>query len=71
VFKRSTQKLEAALTSKGVNTKVVLNAEKPRKGTFEVKIGDKVIVSLVAMPRPFKQLRELDLEVLAEQIIAA
>ena len=45
-------------------------AGKPRKGTFEVTAGGKTYVSLVGMPRPFKKLRETDIEALAEKVIA-
>jgi hypothetical protein len=48
-----------------VNTKGAL---KPRTGCFEVKQGDDVILSLLAMKRPFKDLKALDIEELASQI---
>lgn len=41
---------------------------RPRKGTFEVRVGDKPVVSLVGMPRPFKKLRALDLEEVAKDV---
>ena len=51
--------------------KVKVNPERPRKGTFEVRLDDGTVVkSLVAMPRPFKKLRALDLEQLAQNIAA-
>lgn len=68
MFKRSTAKLEELL--KGTGIKITVNAEKPRKGTWEVTIGGKKMASLVAMPRPFKKLRELDMEDLAKKIKA-
>ena len=51
--------------------KVVINEEKPRKGCFEVKVGDKTIVSLLDMPRPFGPLKALDMDDLAAKVTAA
>jgi hypothetical protein len=42
-------------------------ASRPRKGTFEVRLDGEIVVSLKAMPRPFKKLRELDLEEIANK----
>lgn len=52
---------------------IVVNPEKPRKGTFEVRVKDKEepIVSLVAMKRRFVPLRELDMEKVAADIAKA
>jgi len=66
VFKRSTSKLWDALGSK---VDLVVNAEKPRKGTFEVRVGDDVIISHVGMPRPFKKLRETSMEDVAKKVL--
>lgn len=43
---------------------MVLNKEKPRRGSFVVaKEGTQTpFVELLSMPRPFKALRELDLD---------
>ncbi|KAL4441074.1 hypothetical protein ABPG77_010505 [Micractinium sp. CCAP 211/92] len=48
----------------------VVNAEKPRKGCFEVRRGGKVYVSLQSLPRPFTKLRNLDLAEVAERVVA-
>ena len=41
-----------------------------RKGTFAVRLPNgKVFCSLESMPRPFKPLRELDLEELADKVV--
>lgn len=46
-----------------------MNPTKPRKGTFEVRMGSSdPAVSLVGMPRPFKPLRELSIEDLAAKV---
>jgi len=69
VFKRSTAKIEELLKGSGI--KLIVNSDKPRKGTWEVTLpGGKKAVSLVALPRPFKQLRELDFDALAAKIKA-
>lgn len=49
-----------------------INPDKPRKGCFEVRdaAGNK-FVSLLDMPRPFKPLRELDIEATAQEIAEA
>lgn len=42
-----------------------LPSPQPRRGTFEVRAGKgggKAYVSLTALPRPFKALRELDMD---------
>ncbi|GAB4823167.1 hypothetical protein N2152v2_010213, partial [Parachlorella kessleri] len=61
--------LEKLLLEQAQDVAVQVNAEKPRKGTFEVRHGDKTYVSLQAMPRPFKKLRELDLEALVAELV--
>ncbi len=69
VFKTKAGKLETALKAAGFN--VVVNDTKPRKGTFAVKIDGvaTAIVELVSMARPFKGLRELDIDQLGQDII--
>lgn len=77
MFKRSAQKV-VDLLPKG--TDVVVNPGwddkprvRPRKGTFEIRVrkGTKdadVVLSLVGMPRPFRKLRESDLEAVAADV---
>lgn len=50
--------LEAALDG----IEVAVNAEKPRKGVFEVRVGDTIIVTTGPEPRPFPALKALDIE---------
>ncbi|EKX37054.1 hypothetical protein GUITHDRAFT_116780 [Guillardia theta CCMP2712] len=66
----STAKLEKLL--KEAKISVEINPEKPRKGCFEVRLGngDK-IVSLLDMPRPFTKLKALDIDEVAEKVKAA
>ena len=44
-----------------VGKAVIVNEVKPRKGAFVIRIGDDCVVELLALPRPFTKLRELDL----------
>jgi len=48
-----------------------VNAEKPRKGAFVVRVGDEAIVELTDMKRPFPALKALDIDDLAQQTINA
>ena len=50
-------------------TKVIINEEKPRKGCFEIRVGDKVALSLTDMPRPFTKLKALDMEQVAADVV--
>jgi len=51
-------------------TSVLINGTgKPSKGSFIVTVGDKTVVSLLDMPRPFKRLRDLDMEVVAADVM--
>lgn len=71
MFKRSAEKLTAAVKAAKPGASVVVNEEKPRKGAFEVKVGDKVVVSLLNLPRPFAKLRALDLDSVAADVVKA
>ena len=48
---------------------VTVNADKPRKGAFVVRVGEETVVSLLALPRPFTKLRELDMEATAAKVL--
>ncbi|KAF5830216.1 hypothetical protein DUNSADRAFT_14878 [Dunaliella salina] len=65
----SATKLQKLLSEKGIQS--TINPEKPRKGWFEVRGGDKVHVSLQDMPRPFTKLKELDIDKLAADIASS
>ncbi|UPR02981.1 hypothetical protein HOP50_11g63080 [Chloropicon primus] len=58
-----------APAKKSQEAKAKANPTKPRRGTFEVRCGGKAIASFEAMPRPFKALREADLEQIAKEAI--
>ncbi|KAK8513462.1 hypothetical protein V6N13_002204 [Hibiscus sabdariffa] len=52
----------------GVN--VLLNPDKPRKGCFEIREeGGETFISLLDMKRPFKPMKELDMEKVVSDII--
>jgi len=70
VFRRAAAKVEALLAGEAAT--VEINAEKPRKGMFEVRVrGGKTVVSVGPMKRPFQALRALDMEDVAEDVKAA
>ena len=62
MFKRRAAEVERMFS--GANRQVVINATKPRKGSFVVSIEGvkEPIVELLGLPRPFKKLREFNLE---------
>ncbi|KAG2425656.1 hypothetical protein HXX76_013500 [Chlamydomonas incerta] len=65
-------KLEKLIKEGAPGTSVSVNPDKPRKGCFEVRgPGGKTFVSLLDMPRPFTKLKALDVEALAEEVVAA
>lgn len=70
MFKRRANELEKLVLESVPGAKFVVNAEKPRKGCFEVRRGGKVYVSLQSLPRPFTKLRNLDLAEVAEKVAA-
>jgi hypothetical protein len=76
LFKRSATQVENAVNAALPGTVVVLNEEKPRKGTFAITVvdakGEKTpIVELLAMPRPFTKLRGTNLEDVASKVVEA
>ena len=56
----------------GNKAAVEINKEKPGKGNFIVSIAgvDDPIVELTEMKRPFKALKELDMEDVIEKVLA-
>ena len=76
MFKTKQGQLERAL--KGLDSSVAMSVNqadfltasgKPRKGSFVVKLNGVVMCELLDMPRPFKLLRELDIDALAQKIV--
>ncbi len=52
--------------------KVVVNAEKPGKGNFIVRVDgvEEPVVNLVGMKRPFTSMKELDMSEVVTKILA-
>ena len=71
VFKTRAGKVEKALTPLGVL--VTVNKEKPRKGSFVIireRDGkSETVVELLDLTRPFKKLRDLDIDALVEKLV--
>ena len=71
MFGRFANKVTAAVKEQRPDTVCKLNAEKPRKGWFRVAVNGKDVVCLKDMARPFKALREIQLDALVTDILAA
>ncbi|QDZ23768.1 hypothetical protein A3770_11p62860 [Chloropicon primus] len=66
VKKKIEKKKAPAKKSQEAKAKAVGKVVEIERGTFEVRCGGKAIASFEAMPRPFKALREADLEQIAK-----
>lgn len=67
VFKKSANIISSAL--KNENYSCDINLEKPLRGSFQIFINDKIFFELLDLKRPFKPLRELDLDDLSNKIL--
>jgi hypothetical protein len=68
LFLIQTAALKIALEEAGFT--VVVNAQKPRVGCFVVTRGDdEKVIELLNMPRPFVELRDLDLDEVIQTIL--
>jgi len=56
-----------SLTGGTEEATVAINQVKPRKGVFEVRVGDVVIVTTGPEARPFPALKALDVDAVASQ----
>ena len=45
---------------------VSINAERPRRGVFEVRVGNTIVVSTGPEPRPFPALKALDIDAITQ-----
>uniref|UniRef100_A0A6V7QXS8 Selenoprotein H n=1 Tax=Ananas comosus var. bracteatus TaxID=296719 RepID=A0A6V7QXS8_ANACO len=62
-FKTRAIKVKDGLESAVPGVTVTINPEKPRRGCFEIREdGGEVFVSLLDMPRPFKLMKNLDMD---------
>ena len=81
-FKTRASKLEKLLKAAGIDD-VQINddsfltavnkkgAKKPRTGCFEIIAGGETVISLVGLKRPFKDLKALDIDDVAADVIKA
>jgi len=69
-FKTRANKIVKAIGDKAV---VEINKEKPGKGNFVVRVEgvEEPIVELLEMKRPFKPLKDLDLDDVSKDVLAA
>jgi hypothetical protein len=69
VFRTRANKIEKALVAAGHI--VTINSEKPRKGSFVVRIEGQLnpVVELLDMPRPFTDLKALNMDDLIASIM--
>ena len=58
--------MEAALLAASSPTSVVINAERPRKGVFEVRVSGTPIITTGPEPRPFPLLKAIDVDAIAD-----
>ena len=71
MFGRSSKKLIEEVAKLDPKIAIQVNSEKPGKGNFIVSVGDREVLALRALPRPFKALRECDLSRVAKDVIEA
>lgn len=50
---------------------ITINAERPRKGVFEVRVGESVVASTGPEARPFPELKALDVAMVAQAAVDA
>ncbi|KAF6988520.1 hypothetical protein CFC21_006042 [Triticum aestivum] len=68
-FKRRALKVKEDLESAVPGVSVTINPEKPRRGCLEIREeGGDVFISLLNMPRPFKKMKELDMDKVIKDI---
>ncbi|XP_027332937.1 uncharacterized protein LOC113847840 [Abrus precatorius] len=69
-FKTRANLVKEGLEKAGCGITVILNPEKPRRGCFEIRQQEgKKFISLLDMKRPFKPMKDLDMEKVISDII--
>ncbi|XXG64467.1 hypothetical protein AAC387_Pa05g2415 [Persea americana] len=69
-FKTRASQVKEGLEKGVPGVTVTINPEKPRKGCFEVRTGSgNTFISLLNMPRPFKKMKDLDMDEVIEDIV--
>ena len=73
VFKTRAGKIQKYLAQHGAAVDVVINKEKPGKGTFVVRLEGKEepILELLGMKRPFAALKALDMDDIGKEVMDA
>ena len=56
----------------GCKGKVIVNAEKPGKGNFVIRVEgvDEPVIELIGMERPFRALKSLDMDEIVTNVLA-
>lgn len=69
-FKMRANLVKEGLEKAGCGITVILNPEKPRRGCFEIRQeGGKKFITLLDMKRPFKPMRDLDMNKVISDIV--
>eukprot|EP00268_Persea_americana_P021710 TRINITY_DN2161_c0_g1_i1.p1 TRINITY_DN2161_c0_g1~~TRINITY_DN2161_c0_g1_i1.p1 ORF type:complete len:175 (-),score=46.11 TRINITY_DN2161_c0_g1_i1:399-923(-) len=69
-FKTRASQVKEGLEKGVPGVTVTINPEKPRKGCFEVRTGSgNTFISLLNMPRPFKKMKDLDMDEVIDDIV--
>lgn len=69
-FKTRAIQVKNGLEKNIVGVNVLVNPEKPRRGCFEIREeGGEIFVGLLDMKRPFKPMKELDMEKVISDIV--
>ncbi|CAH8367120.1 unnamed protein product [Eruca vesicaria subsp. sativa] len=69
-FKERANEVKEGLEKAVPGIIVTLNADKPRRGCFEIREeGGETFVSLLDMKRPFKEMKDLDMEQVIAEIV--
>ncbi|XP_024632519.1 selenoprotein H [Medicago truncatula] len=69
-LRRATEVKDGLEGSQAIDVVVKLNPEKPRRGCFEIRQqGDQTFISLLVMGRPFKPMKDLDMDKIISDIV--
>ncbi|KAG4963020.1 hypothetical protein AAZX31_14G121000 [Glycine max] len=70
-FKTRANLVKVGLEKADIGITVILNPEKPRKGCFEIRQegGGKKFITLLDLKRPFKPMKDLDMDKVISDII--
>ena len=73
VFKTRANRIAKYLAEQGSDATVEINKEKPGRGNFVVRVEgkDEPVLELLGMKRPFKALKDLEMEDIGAQVVEA